>query len=305
MAMGQATDMKGRVAVITGANSGLGLETARDFVRRGAHVVMACRSPERARDARDELMRDGPPGTVELLALDLADLASVRAAGAELLARHRKVDILVNNAGVMAIPLTRTVDGFEMQFGANHLGHFVFTGVVLPSILAADRGRIVAVSSIAHLPGIIRWKDPNWEHGYFRWAAYVQSKEANLLFVNELDRRLRVAGHRAIANACHPGMSSTNLQYVAARMEGSPLVERMWKLGNDLFAQSAADGAKPTIFAATSPLAVGGGYYGPDGLFETRGNAKSAFAAPHAKNPARAKRLWEISERLTRFRFEV
>jgi NAD(P)-dependent dehydrogenase (short-subunit alcohol dehydrogenase family) len=302
--MGMNDDLAGRVAVVTGANSGIGLETARDFALRGARVVMACRSAERASAARDELLRDRPDADITLLALDLADLTSVRLAAEELRARHARIDILVNNAGVMAIPLTRTSDGFEMQFGANHLGHFALTGLVLDRLLAAEAGRVVSVSSVAHVAGFIQWRDPHAERGYFRWSAYCQSKLANLLFALELDRRLRRTGARALANACHPGMSATNLQFVAARMERSEVAERFWRLGNELVAQSAADGAKPTIFAATSREAQGGAYYGPDRWLETRGEAGPAFIAPQARDAARGARLWSLSEELTGVRFE-
>lgn len=293
-----------RFSVVTGANSGLGLETARALVREGDHVVLACRSLEKARAAKEDILR-GASGTAEIVELDLADLSSVRRAAAEIRAKTKAIDLLINNAGVMAIPRTLTKDGFETQFGANHLGHFVLTAELIAPLLAAEAARAVAVSSIAHVGGSIRFDDPNFERWYFRWSAYCQSKLANLLFATELDRRFRRAGARAIANACHPGMSATNLQFVAARMERSPLAERFWKLSNDLLAQSAADGAKPTLYAATSPDAVGGGYYGPDGLFETRGEAGKAWVSWQARSQADAERLWTLSEQMTGTTFAV
>ncbi|MFO0693904.1 MAG: oxidoreductase [Polyangiales bacterium] len=303
--MASTDTLKGRIAVVTGANSGLGLETAREFARMGAHVVMACRSAEKAEAARRDILSTGASGTAEIVPLDLGDLASVRRCAADLRKRYPKLDLLVNNAGVMGVPLLRTVDGFEMQFGTNHLGHFVLTAELLEPLLAADAARVVAVSSIAHVAGVIRWSDPNWTKTYYRWPAYCQSKLANLLFARELDRRFRLAGAKARAMACHPGVSATNLQFVAARIEGSALAEKGWELSNRLLGQSAADGAKPTIFAATSPLAEGGAYYGPDGFAELHGEAAPAWVAPSARKPETARRLWSLSEDLTGARFAL
>jgi NAD(P)-dependent dehydrogenase (short-subunit alcohol dehydrogenase family) len=297
-------DLTGKIALVTGANSGLGLETSRALAARGARVLMACRSAEKAREALEDVKKTAR-AEVEFVPLDLGDLASVRACAAVVKGRTPKLDLLINNAGVMGVPRTLTKDGFEMQLGTNHLGHYALTALLLDRCLEATAARIVCVSSIAHVAGRIDFADPNGERFYFRWTAYCQSKLANLLFAIELERRLRRAGARAIANACHPGIAATNLQFVAARMEGSPGAERFWALNNRLVSQSAADGAKPTLHAATSPDAVGGGYYGPNGFLETRGAPAPAFVAPQAKNEDVARDLFDLSASMTGIAFPL
>jgi NAD(P)-dependent dehydrogenase (short-subunit alcohol dehydrogenase family) len=205
----------------------------------------------------------------------------------------------MNNAGVMAIPLRRTADDFEMQFGTNHLGHFAFTGRLLPLLLAADKPRVVSTSSQAHRIGKMRWDDLHWRKRYSKWMAYGQSKLANLLFTFELDRRAEREGTELLAAAAHPGYASTHLQAAGPEMAGSPLMERVMDFGNHLVAQSDADGALPQLYAATMPDVKGGEYYGPNGPFEMRGSPKKVSCAGAARDTNAAKRLWDISEQAT------
>jgi len=274
-------DQSGRIVVVTGANSGLGLVTARVLAARGAHVVLACRDVGRAEDV-------APPGDVRVRRLDLADLASVRAFADAL---PGEVDVLVNNAGVMAVPHRRTIDGFELQFGTNHLGHFALTGLLLDRI----RDRVVTVSSVLHRIGRIALDDLNWERRrYLRWPAYGQSKLANLLFTYELNRRLTASGSPVRAYAAHPGYANTNLQSHTESVLGHVLA-----LGNRVIAQSAELGTLPTLYAATAPNLPGGTYVGPGGLLEHRGPPKVVGSARAARDPKVAAILWDRSERLT------
>lgn len=282
-------DQSGRTALVTGANSGIGFHTALELSRHGARVLMACRSPERAEQALGRLRLAG--GSGELVALDLASLASVQAAAGELADRVETLDLLVNNAGVMAPPRTLTADGFELQFGTNHLGHFALTGRLLPLLLAAQAARVVTVSSGAHRMGSIAFDDLMGERSYRRWGAYGQSKLANLLFTRELDRRF---GHRLTAVAAHPGYAATHLQ----SGQGQPVMEALMRFGNATIAQSDAAGAWPSLFAATAPGVCGGQYFGP-GLFELRGHPKQVGRSAAAENDAVAARLWTMSEELT------
>ncbi|MFE2143640.1 oxidoreductase [Streptomyces sp. NPDC059456] len=280
--------LTGRTFIVTGATSGLGAVTARELARAGAHVVLAVRDP-----ARGERLAATLTGSTEVRPLDLADLSSVRAfAGAW----DRPLDVLVNNAGVMAIPESRTVDGFEMQFGTNHLGPFALTNLLLPHIT----DRIVTVASNAHRrAGVdIDFDDINSEHAYSPWRAYQQSKLANLLFTRELQRRLAAAGSPVTAHAVHPGYAATNLQ---GRSAGA--AQRLiLAVTNRLMAQSDAMGALPTLYAATQPL-PGDSYTGPDGRGELRGHPGPARRSPQAQDDLRASRLWDLSEQLTQVRF--
>jgi len=296
-------DQSGRIAIVTGANSGLGSETALALAARGAHVVLACRDASKAQAALETIRAASPAASVEVLALDLASLASIRAFADAVSTRHKRLDLLCNNAGVMAIPRRRTADGFEMQLGTNHLGHFALTGLLLPLLLATPKSRVVSVSSAAHRPGKIHWDDLQLERSYGKWRAYAQSKLANLLFAYELDRRLRKAAASVISVAAHPGYAATNLQAVGARMEGARVFEKVFELGNQLFAQSAAMGALPTLYAATAPLVQGGDYFGPDGLSEMWGHPRKVGSTARSKGLADAARLWELSETLTDVRF--
>jgi NAD(P)-dependent dehydrogenase (short-subunit alcohol dehydrogenase family) len=297
-------DQRGRTAVVTGANSGIGLEAVKVLAAAGAHVVMACRDPQRAAEAASEVRTAHPRAALEVLPLDLASLASVRDFAKAFADRHPRLDLLINNAGVMAIPRRTTADGFEMQLGTNHLGHFALTGLLLERLLAAPGARVVSVSSTAHRAGRMNFDDLQSERRYQRWLAYGQSKLANLLFGFELARRLEAAGKGVVSAACHPGYSATNLQFVGARMDGSRVWELVMTGANQILSQPADMGALPTLYAATAPGVAGGQYFGPDRLFETRGHPKEVAASRAARDPESARRLWEVSEALTGVRYE-
>ncbi len=294
-----------RVVVITGANSGLGLCSALAMAAHGAKVLMACRDPERGRTALDQVRGVATGPEPVLVQLDLADLGSVRSAVGDLSGQLTHLDVLMNNAGVMALPLRRTAEGFESQFGTNHLGHFALTVELLPLLRAADAPRVVTISSQAHRIGRIRWDDPNWHQTYRRWPAYGQSKLANLLFAFELDRRARAAGSPLRSVAAHPGYASTHLQAAGPEMSGNRLMAMTTGLGNRLLAQSAGMGALPQLFAATAPSAEGGDYYGPDGAFESRGHPTKVDASPAARDRAAWERMWSLSEDLTGARSDL
>jgi NAD(P)-dependent dehydrogenase (short-subunit alcohol dehydrogenase family) len=299
-------DQSGTVALITGANSGIGLEAALVLAARGAEVILACRDPRRGEDAARKV-RENASAPVHLVALDLADLASVRVAAAEVLANFPVLHLLINNAGVMALPRQLTRDGFEMQLGTNHLGHYALTALLIDRLRAsgtdAAPSRVVTVSSQAHRGGRVAFDDLNRERGYERWMAYCQSKLANLLFAFELQRRLSRAGWPVASLACHPGYSATNLQFVAPRQRQASLEERFMQLGEAWVAQSAADGALPTLRAATAPDATGGDYYGPAGWFEIAGPPVKVSSTAAAQDPAAAARLWDASAALTAIAF--
>jgi NAD(P)-dependent dehydrogenase (short-subunit alcohol dehydrogenase family) len=277
----------GRTFVITGANSGIGLEAARALGAAGAHVVVACRDTSKGEHAVAEL-----DGDFDVRRLDLADLSSVHAFADAL---ECDVDVLINNAGVMAVPRAKTVDGFELQLGTNHLGHFALTGLLLARI----RDRVVTISSQAHRTGRINFGDLQSERHYQRWIAYGQSKLANLLFMMELQRRLDAAGSPLRSVAAHPGYSATNLQFHTQSIQ-----DQLMGVANKLIAQSAAMGALPTLYAATADV-PGAAYIGPDGLFEQRGHPKLVDMSGAAKNADNARRLWELSEELTGVSFAL
>jgi NAD(P)-dependent dehydrogenase (short-subunit alcohol dehydrogenase family) len=281
-------DQTGKTAIVTGANTGIGLETARMLAQRGADVVLACRSPEKGKAALERIQALSPRGKVSLAALDLSDLDSVKSFADGFAKSHQKLDLLVLNAGVMVPPLSRTKQGFELQFGTNHLGHFALTGRLMPLVLATPGARVVVVSSGVHHGGRIDFGDLNWEtRGYSPWQAYSQSKLANLLFVRELDRRLAGTGVRV--TAAHPGWTATDLQRTAG-------VARFF---NPIFAMTPERGALPTLRAATDPEATGGTYWGPQGLTEMNGPPGPARINKKAKDDAVAERLWSVSEQLT------
>ncbi|MEU6824784.1 oxidoreductase [Streptomyces atriruber] len=294
-------DQSGRTAVVTGANSGLGYVTARELARRGAHVILACRSAERGVAAVDRLLGEVPHADVEFRALDLGDLASVRQFAATY--DSARLDLLINNAGVMALPYRRTADGFETQFGVNHLGHFALTGLLLPRLLETPDARVVTVSSGLHALANIDIGDLNSERNYRRWVAYCRSKTANLLFVHELARRLARSGADIVAAAAHPGYASTNLTNVAPRMEGRKVAERFMRLGNRFVAQSAAAGALPTLYAATAPGVRPDSLTGP-GPLGFRGAPTRSWRAKWTRNDVAGERLWAASEGLTGVRYE-
>ncbi|HEX5938890.1 MAG TPA: oxidoreductase [Dehalococcoidia bacterium] len=297
----QIPRQEGRVAIVTGANSGLGLITARELARAGAKVVMACRDVTKGQAAVAEIEAVRPAGRVEVSALDLSDLTSVREFAERFRSEQDSLDILVNNAGVMASPRKLTKDGFELQFGTNHLGHFALTAHLLEAMTGREDARVVTVSSGAHRMGRMNFDDLQGERGYSRWGAYGQSKLANLLFAFELNRRLRVAGSTIKSVAAHPGYAATNLQVAAA-----PNPDRLFMaFSNRVFAQSAEMGALPLLYAATAANIEAGSYIGPDGFREMRGYPQVVQARPTAYDEDAARRLWQISEELTGVSFKI
>lgn len=290
-------DQRGRTAVVTGSNTGIGYCTARELARHGARVVLACRNPARGMRALARLRAEVPSARAEFRPLDLADLACVRAFADDY--PEASLDLLVNNAGVMALPYATTADGFETQIGVNHLGHFALTGLLLPRLLAAGPGaRVVTVASAAHVLADVDLTDLNGTGRYRRWAAYGQSKSANLLFVHELSRRLTAVGAPLVAAAAHPGYAATDLQTRSALMEGRRGAERVYLLGNRLLAQSADRGALPTLYAATAPTITPNSFTGPRPP-GWRGPPSPAWRLPRTRNPQKAALLWAASEELT------
>ncbi|ACU71530.1 short-chain dehydrogenase/reductase SDR [Catenulispora acidiphila DSM 44928] len=290
-------DQTGRVAVVTGATSGIGLETARVLAERGAKVVLACRSAEKGRAAAAGIAAGLPTSVAaepEVVELDLGSLASVRRAAEELREQHPQIDLLINNAGVMDVPFGTTEDGFELHLGINHFGHFALTGLLLPRLMAAPDARIVTVSSLVHTRGRIDFDDLGYHRAYKPDAAYCRSKLANLLFTFELQRRLAAAGLPAVALAAHPGFSRTEL----FRHESFVLKAAMLAVGPFMM-QSAAMGALPTLRAAADPHALGGTYYGPGGRKEQTGHPIVVEASRAAHDDEAQRRLWAESEKLT------
>jgi NAD(P)-dependent dehydrogenase (short-subunit alcohol dehydrogenase family) len=298
----QVPDLSGRVIIITGANSGIGYEAALALAKRKAEITLACRNEQKARSAAERIRAEVPTARLKIIPLDLSDLASVRAFSEKFREGEPRLHALINNAGVMALPRRITADGFEMQLGTNHLGHFALTGQLLELLLATPASRVVNVSSIAHKFGKIRFHDLQGEKRYSKWAAYGQSKLANLLFTHELDRRLKEAGRQTISVACHPGWAATNLQETGPKMEGSKLMEKLSRWGNAMLAQDAAAGALPTVFAAVEPLR-GDEYVGPTRMMGWHGPPEIIEPLEKARDPETAKRLWEVSEELTGVRF--
>jgi NAD(P)-dependent dehydrogenase (short-subunit alcohol dehydrogenase family) len=305
-------DLGGVQAIVTGANSGVGLRTAVRLAEHGADVVLACRDPERGRRALDDLLGEVPTARVELRELDLAALSSVRrfAAGWA----DRRLDLLINNAGVMAIPRRLSPDGVELQLATNHLGHFALTGLLLPAMVSAspDRRavaggppRVVTLSSFVHRAGRLRVDDLMLERDYTPWKAYFQSKLANLLFMRELWRRADAAGVRLTSVGAHPGYAATNLHTAGPAMTGNSLLGRVLDVSARTFAQSADQGAWPALRAASDPDARGGEYFGPGGFAEQRGAPKRVGMARRAHDPVAAAWLWERSVELTGVTYSV
>ncbi|WP_094558950.1 oxidoreductase [Synechococcus sp. 8F6] len=289
-------DQSGRLALITGANSGLGLESARALLARGATVVLGCRSLERAEAARQELLAGaGTAGELELLELDLADLDSVVRASTTVAERHGRLDLLLNNAGVMAPPRQLTRQGFELQFGVNHLGHYALTRLLLPLLEASAGARVVQVTSGAQYFGRLDFDDLQGERRYDRWAAYGQSKLANVVLAHELQRR----SPGLLSAAAHPGLARTNLQPASIAASGARFEGTIYRLLDPLF-QSAAQGALPQLFAATAAEAEPAGHYGPNQFGGMRGWPAAVRPAPAALDPAQGERLWQVSEELCR-----
>ncbi len=288
-------DQTGRIAIVTGANSGIGWDTARALAQKGATVIMACRNPQKANAAADQIKALNPAGQVIVMPLDLADLNTVRAFAAAFRESHDRLDVLINNAGVMNTPYGKTAQGFEQQLGINHLGHFALTGLLLDLLNAIPQARVVTVSSGGHRFGAINFDDLNWERGYPRQRAYAQSKLANLLFTYELQRKLTAAGQGRLAVAAHPGWTATNLQQYS----------RYLQLLNPLMAQTTAMGALPTLYAATAMDVRGGDYIGPGGFMELRGYPKKVRSSARSHDEAVARRLWATSEDLTEVRYRL
>lgn len=289
-------DQTGRIAIVTGANSGIGFETARALVRKGAHVTLACRSVGRGQAAVDRILAEAPDGQAVVEQLDLADLDNVQAFAERIRAGREGLDLLILNAGVMVPPASTTAQGFELQFGVNHLGHFALTGHLLPLLRTRPGARVVTVSSLAALRGAMEFDDLQWEkRGYQPWPAYGQSKLANLLFTRELQRRLDATGVDAKATAAHPGWTATELQRTAP----------MYRLLNPLLAMKPPQGALPTLRAATDPAARGADYFGPSGFMQARGYPVEVEMTEAARSPEDANTLWQVSEELTRVRYEL
>jgi NAD(P)-dependent dehydrogenase (short-subunit alcohol dehydrogenase family) len=283
-------DQTGRTAIVTGANTGIGFETARMLALKGASVVLACRNADKGREAIAKITAEKPAGSVALGALDLSDLGSIKSFADEFAGTHERLDLLINNAGVMIPPLGRTKQGFELQFGTNHLGHFALTGRLLPLVERTAGSRVVTVSSTAQNVGRIHFEDLNWERRTYRaMLAYGQSKLANMLFSLELHRRLVASGSTVRATAAHPGWTATDLQRTTP---GASIF-------NPLLAMKPADGALPTLRAATDPSAASGSYWGPSRFFELSGPPVPARIPKAAQDEAVAARLWEVSEQLT------
>src|ERR1700744_2662340 len=292
-------DQTGRVAVITGANTGLGYETALALADHGAHVVLAVRNLDKGKDAAARITAQSPGAEVALQELALTSLDSIRAAAEQLRSEHDRIDLLINNAGVMYTPKSTTKDGFELQFGTNHLGHFAFTGLLLDRLLPVAGSRVVTVSSIGpRIRADIHFDDLQWERSYNRVSAYGQAKLANLLFTYELQRRLAPHG-TTIAVAAHPGGSNTELMRHLPGWAASvyPVIAPMF--------QDAAMGALPQLRAATDPAVLGGQYYGPDGLGQTRGYPKVVGSRSEEHDAERQRRLWAVSEELTGVTYPV
>ncbi len=284
-------DQTNNIAIVTGANSGIGYETTKALAAKSATVVMACRNLEKANAAASNIRQSVANASLEIIKLDLADLASVHSFAEEFNDKYNKLNLLINNAGVMVPPFAKTKDGFELQFGANHLGHFALTGLLMARILATSRARVINVSSSAHRmgTGTIDFDNLQAEKGYKAWAAYAQSKLANLLFTLELNKQFSEAQANALAAASHPGWTATSLQGHS----------NLFQFLNPFFAQKPPMGALPSLYAATAPDVQANDYYGPGGWQEMRGYPKKVSSSPQAKDQQLAKRLWEVSENLT------
>jgi NAD(P)-dependent dehydrogenase (short-subunit alcohol dehydrogenase family) len=298
-------DLTGHVALVTGANSGIGYATAGALAAHGAHVIMACRDGDKARRARDKLESELERSSLELLLVDLADLMSVRGAAAEVLITHARLDILVNNAGVMGTPYRQTADGFELQMATNHLGHFALTGLLLDRVVTTARSRIVTVSSHMHRTGVLRPQDIASAPFHNTWVAYGRSKLANLLFTAELNRRLQGAGLQTLAVAAHPGWTRSNLVGSGAALGNGRLRRKLARAAGSTLGQSAANGALPVLCAATSSSVGPGQYIGPAHLFGLFGPPRVARPSRHARDPQLAAALWGASEELTNVHFSV
>lgn len=288
-------DLSGKLALITGANSGLGYETSLALAAKNAEVIMACRNLEKGKTALEQIKTEAPNAKLVLMQLDLGSLAAVRRFAEEVHAKYDHLDLLINNAGIMAPPYSKTEDGFETQIGVNHLAHFALTALLLDLVLAAENSRVVNVSSQAHTMGKINFGDLNSEKSYNAWRAYGQSKIANLYFTYELQRKLEAADKAILSVAAHPGYAATNLQGTSS----------FFTWANNFFAQSAAMGALPTLYAALSPDVVGSDFIGPHALGGWRGYPIKTKSNQLSYDEAIAARLWQVSEELTGIKFDL
>ena len=282
--------LTGKIAIITGANSGLGLQTAKIFARQGAQVILAVRDVEKGNTAKQEIAEESSQAAVEVMKLDLSDLDSVRAFAENVISRFDSLDLLINNAGVMTPPYAKTTDGFELQFGSNHLGHFALTGLLLPLLLQTENSRVVTLSSLAHRKASIYFDNLDGSKGYKGMKFYGQSKLANLMFATELDKRLKQHGLSTLSIACHPGISATNL---------FKFVPRIFRGLMNRYLQPATMGALPTVYAATDPGIKGGEYIGPDGKGQRRGYPVLEEPDPVVNDEGIRTELWEVSEKLS------
>jgi NAD(P)-dependent dehydrogenase (short-subunit alcohol dehydrogenase family) len=298
-------DLSGTVALVTGANSGIGFETARGLAEHGAHVVLACRNREKARRAGAALGRDIPGASLELLAIDLSDLVSVHRAAEQFRDGHDRLDLLINNAGVMGTPYRQTADGFELQMATNHLGHFALTGLLLDRLLRSGRSRVVTVSSLMHRSGRIAFDDVAGSAIRNTWLNYGSSKLANLLFTAELSRRFGAMDHAAMALAAHPGWTRSNLAGTGAAVGEGRVRAAVGRAAGRCLGQSAATGALPSLYAATAPDVVTGQFIGPGHAFELFGPPTAVQPNRRAKSVVDASRLWDISEELTGVRYAL
>lgn len=298
-------DQTGRVVIVTGANSGIGLVAARELARAGATVVLACRNSDKAQAALESIRRSVTGARVETGRLDLSALASVSDFAREFGSGHDRLDLLINNAGVMATPKRSTEDGFELQFGTNHLGHFALTAQLIDLLRATGGSRVVNLSSGAHRMGKIDFDDLQGDRSYRRWSAYGQSKLANLLFTFELQRRLSAAGSDVLSVAAHPGYAATKLQSVGSRLTRNIIEAGLMGFGNRVVAQDDEHGSLPTLYAATLPDLAPGSYVGPDGIGELRGHPKLVGCSAAARDEQAAARLWDVSEQLTGVSFDL
>lgn len=290
---------EGKIVVVTGANSGLGYHTAKALARKGARVIMACRNLEKGERARQDFLALNPALEPEVWKLDLASLLSVRAFAEKFKTANSTLDLLINNAGLMALPLGRTEEGFEMQFGVNHLGHFALSALLWPALSQTPGSRLVQVSSMAHKFGKIRFEDIHWNKKYSKWGAYGMSKLANLLFIHELAGRISRSDSEVIAAAAHPGYASTELQAKGAKMEGKRLGAGVFTFANNVIAQSGAMGALPTLYAATAENISQGSYYGPKGALRMWGSPAPDVPDSKRVRDEVAEELWRLSESLT------
>lgn len=292
-------NLSGQTVIITGANSGIGFETARKLSEKGAHIILAVRNEEKGRASVDSILQGNREASVEMMKLDLADLASVRQFTSAFIEKYNHLHILINNAGVMIPPYGKTKDGFELQFGSNHLGHFALTGLLLPLLKKTPGSRVVTLSSIAHRGASIDFENLDGSKGYKAMKFYGQSKLANLLFARELDNRLKLHGIQTISVACHPGISNTNL-FNLGKGETPKYMKGLMKL----FSQPAAMGALPTIYAAADDSLTGGEYIGPDGRGNRKGFPAIEIPAPGVFSEVTMSRLWSVSEELTGVQFD-